>query len=73
MWDYGVRRVVGQPNYSRHRYPQFWIRCCGSRDSVFFTILISIVSAILNLWISGQGRIEMVTRTQTGRKIRHIN
>ena len=45
----------------------------GFWPAVGGAILISIVSAILNLWISGQGRIEMVTRTQTGRKIRHIN
>ena len=45
----------------------------GFWPAVGGAILISIVSAILNLWISEQGRIEMVTRTQTGRKIRHIN
>ena len=45
----------------------------GFWPAVGGAILISLVSAILNLWISGQGRIEMVTRTQTGRKIRHIN
>ncbi|MDH3769519.1 MAG: phage holin family protein [Nitrospirota bacterium] len=45
----------------------------GFWPAVGGAILISIVSAILNLWISGQGHIEMVTRTQTGRKIRHIN
>jgi putative membrane protein len=45
----------------------------GFWPAVGGAILISIVSAILNLWISGQGQIEMVTRTQTGRKIRHIN
>ncbi len=36
-------------------------------------ILISVVSGILNLWISEQGRIEMVSRSPSGRKIRHIN
>ncbi len=45
----------------------------GFWPAVGGAILISIVSAILNLWISGQGHIEMVTHTQTGRKIRHIN
>jgi len=45
----------------------------GFWPAVGGAILISIVSAILNLWISGQGHIEMVTRAQTGRKIRHIN
>jgi putative membrane protein len=45
----------------------------GFWPAVGGAILISIVSVILNLWISEQGRIEMVTRTQTGRKIRHIN
>jgi len=45
----------------------------GFWPAVGGAILISIVSAILNLWISGQGHIEMVTRSQTGRKIRHIN
>jgi putative membrane protein len=45
----------------------------GFWPAVGGAILISIVSAILNLWISGQGQIEMVTRSQTGRKIRHIN
>jgi putative membrane protein len=45
----------------------------GFWPAVGGAILISIVSAILNLWISEQGRIEIVTRTETGRKIRHIN
>ncbi len=45
----------------------------GFWPAVGGAILISIVSGILNLWISEQGRIEMVTRPQTGRKIRHIN
>ena len=45
----------------------------GFWPAVGGAILISVVSAILNLWISEQGRIEMVTRTHTGRKIRHIN
>jgi putative membrane protein len=45
----------------------------GFWPAVGGAILISIVSSILNLWISEQGRIEIVTRSQTGRKIRHIN
>lgn len=45
----------------------------GFWPAVGGAILISIVSGILNLWISEQGRIEIVTRSQTGRKIRHIN
>ena len=45
----------------------------GFWPAVGGAILISIVSAILNLWISGQGHIEMVTRTQKKKKIRHIN
>ena len=45
----------------------------GFWPAVGGAILISIVSGILNLWISEKGRIEMVTRPQAGRKIRHIN
>ncbi len=45
----------------------------GFWPAVGGAILISIVSGLLNLWISEQGRIEIVTRSQTGRKIRHIN
>jgi putative membrane protein len=45
----------------------------GFWPAVGGAILISIVSGILNLWISEQGRIEIVTRSQTGRKLRHIN
>ena len=45
----------------------------GFWPAVGGAILISIVSGILNLWISEQGRIEMVTRSPSGRKIRHIN
>ena len=45
----------------------------GFWPAVGGAILISIVSGILNLWISEQGRIEMVSRSSTGRKIRHIN
>jgi len=45
----------------------------GFWPAVGGAILISLVSGILNLWISEQGRIEMVYRSPTGRKIRHIN
>ena len=45
----------------------------GFWPAVGGAILISIVSGILNLWISEQGRIEMVSRSSSGRKIRHIN
>ena len=45
----------------------------GFWPAVGGAILISIVSGILNLWISEQGRIEMVHRSPSGRKIRHIN
>lgn len=45
----------------------------GFWSAVGGALLISFVSAILNLWISGQGRIETVAQSQTGRKIRHIN
>ena len=45
----------------------------GFWPAVGGAILISIVSGIMNLWISEQGRIEMVTRSPSGRKIKHIN
>lgn len=45
----------------------------GFWPAVGGAILISIVSGILNLWISEQGQIEIVTRSPSGRKIRHIN
>ena len=45
----------------------------GFWPAVGGAILISLVSGILNLWISEQGRVEMVQRSPTGRKIRHIN
>lgn len=45
----------------------------GFWPAVGGAILISVVSGVLNLWISEQGRIEIVTRSQKGRKIRHIN
>lgn len=45
----------------------------GFWSAVGGALLISFVSATLNLWISGQGRIETVAQSQTGRKIRHIN
>ena len=45
----------------------------GFWPAVGGAILISVVSGILNLWISEQGHIEIVTRSASGRKIRHIN
>ncbi len=45
----------------------------GFWPAVGGAILISIISGILNMWISEQGRIEMVQRSPSGRKIRHIN
>lgn len=45
----------------------------GFWSAVGGAILISIVSGILNLCISEQGRIDIVTRSPAGRKIRHIN
>ncbi|MEC4679493.1 MAG: phage holin family protein [Nitrospirota bacterium] len=45
----------------------------GFWPAVGGAILISVVSGILNLWISEQGHIEMVSRSPSGRKIRHIN
>lgn len=45
----------------------------GFWPAVGGAILISIVSGILNLWISEQGKIEIVSRSPSGRKIRHIN
>ena len=45
----------------------------GFWPAVGGALIISLVSGILNLWISEQGHIEMVTRHQSGRKIRHIN
>ncbi len=45
----------------------------GFWPAVGGAILISIVSGILNLWVSERGRIEMVSRSPSGRKIRHIN
>lgn len=45
----------------------------GFWPAVGGAIIISIVSAILNIWISEQGQIEMVSRSPSGRKIRHIN
>jgi len=45
----------------------------GFWPAVGGAILISVISAILNIWISDQGRIETVTYSQSGRKIRHIN
>ena len=45
----------------------------GFWSAVGGAILISIVSGILNMWVSEQGHIELATRSPTGRKIRHIN
>jgi len=45
----------------------------GFWPAVGGAIFISVISAILNIWISDQGRIETVTYSQSGRKIRHIN
>lgn len=45
----------------------------GFWPAVGGAILISIISGILNLWVSEKGTIEMAHRSPTGRKIRHIN
>lgn len=45
----------------------------GFWPAVGGAVIISFVSAVLNLWISEQGRIEIVTHSSSGRKIRHIN
>ena len=45
----------------------------GFWPAVGGAILISIISGILNMWVSEQGQIERVTRSPSGRKIRHIN
>lgn len=45
----------------------------GFWPAVGGALIISLVSGVLNLWISEQGRIEIVTRPSSGRKIRHIN
>jgi putative membrane protein len=45
----------------------------GFWPAVGGAIIISLVSGLLNLWISEQGRIEIVTHPSSGRKIRHIN
>ena len=45
----------------------------GFWPAVGGAILISLVSMIMNLWISEQGQIEIVTHHRSGRKIRHIN
>jgi len=44
----------------------FWPAVGGS-------LIISIVSGVLNLWISEKGRIEIIMNAPSGRKIRHIN
>ncbi len=45
----------------------------GFWPAVGGALIISLVSGVLNLWISEQGRIEIVTHPLSGRKIRHIN
>lgn len=45
----------------------------GFWPAVGGAILISIISGILNMWISEKGTIEMAHRSPSGRKIRHIN
>ncbi len=45
----------------------------GFWPAVGGAILISLVSMILNMWVSEQGQIEVVTHHRSGRKIRHIN
>ena len=45
----------------------------GFWPAVGGALLISFVSGVLNLWISEQGQVEIVTRSSSGRKIRHIN
>ncbi len=47
----------------------------GFWPAVGGAILISLVSMILNMWVSEQGQIEIVTHRHSapGRKIRHIN
>lgn len=45
----------------------------GFWPAVGGALIISLVSGVLNLWISEQGRIEIVTHPSSGRKIRHIN
>jgi putative membrane protein len=45
----------------------------GFWPAVGGALIISFISAVLNLWISEQGRIEIVTHSSSGRKIRHIN
>jgi len=45
----------------------------GFWPAVGGALIISLVSGVLNLWISEQGRIEIVTHSSSGRRIRHIN
>lgn len=45
----------------------------GFWPAVGGALIISLVSGVLNFWISEQGRIEIVTHPSSGRKIRHIN
>ena len=32
MWNHRVRSFIGEPNHSRYRNSQFWVRCGGGRD-----------------------------------------
>jgi len=45
----------------------------GFWSAVGGAILISLVSGLMNLLISEQGRVDMVVMSSQGRKIRHIN
>ena len=45
----------------------------GFWSAVGGALLISLVSGLMNLLISEQGRVDVVMRSSQGRKIRHIN
>ena len=45
----------------------------GFWSAVGGAVLISLVSGVMNLMISEQGRVDMVVTSSQGRKIRHIN
>ena len=45
----------------------------GFWPSIGGAILISIVSGILNIWVSERGHVEVAMTTHRPRKIRHIN
>lgn len=36
MWNHGVRCFVGEPDHSRYRNSQLWIRCGSGRGSGLF-------------------------------------